>query len=53
VTLPLEDRSWPVVNEFMNNQPAKVVSLHPYFKVHPGKLEEFKALSSTLKCNIG
>jgi hypothetical protein len=28
----------------MNNHPAKVVSLHPYFKVHPGKLEEFKAL---------
>ncbi|MBA3961710.1 MAG: hypothetical protein H0X40_07405 [Chthoniobacterales bacterium] len=23
--------------------PANFVSLHPYFKVHPGKLEEFKA----------
>src|SRR5258706_15809803 len=28
----------------MNNQPARVVSLHPYFKVHPGKLDEFKTL---------
>ena len=25
------------------NQSANVVSIHPYFKVHPGKLEEFKA----------
>lgn len=25
------------------NIPAVFVSLHPYFKVHPGKLEEFKA----------
>ena len=24
--------------------PAQVVSIHPYFKVHPGKLEAFKAL---------
>ena len=24
------------------NQPANLVSVHPYFKVHPGKLEEFK-----------
>jgi quinol monooxygenase YgiN len=23
--------------------PDKVVSIHPYFKVHPGKLDEFKA----------
>jgi quinol monooxygenase YgiN len=28
----------------MNNQPARVVSLHPFFIVHPGKLDEFKAL---------
>lgn len=25
------------------NYPANVVSLHPYFKVHPGKLAEFTA----------
>ena len=25
------------------SDPANVVSIHPYFKVHPGKLEEFKA----------
>ncbi|MBI5819369.1 MAG: hypothetical protein HZA88_10305 [Verrucomicrobia bacterium] len=25
------------------SQPANVVSIHPYFKVHAGKLEEFKA----------
>lgn len=25
------------------NYPANVVSIHPYFKVHPGKLVEFKA----------
>ena len=24
--------------------PAEVVSIHPYFKIHPGKLEEVKAL---------
>jgi quinol monooxygenase YgiN len=23
--------------------PANLVSIHPYFKVHPGKMEEFKA----------
>src|SRR3954471_6709871 len=28
----------------MNNHPANVVSIHPYFKVHPGKLDAFKAL---------
>ena len=27
----------------MNPHPSTVVSLHPYFKVHPGKLEDFKA----------
>ena len=25
------------------NNPDNVVSIHPYFKVHPGKLDEFKA----------
>ena len=25
------------------NYPTNAVSLHPYFKVHPGKLAEFKA----------
>ena len=25
------------------NQPPNVVSVHPYFKVHPGKLDLFKA----------
>ncbi len=25
------------------NYPDNVVSIHPYFKVHPGKLAEFKA----------
>ena len=25
------------------SQPANLVSIHPYFKVHPGKMEEFKA----------
>jgi len=25
------------------SQPSNVVSIHPYFKVHPGKLEAFKA----------
>jgi len=25
------------------NQPANVVSIHPYFKVHPGMLDTFKA----------
>jgi quinol monooxygenase YgiN len=25
------------------SQSTNVVSIHPYFKVHPGKLEEFKA----------
>ena len=25
------------------NPSANVVSIHPYFKVHPGKLEQFKA----------
>lgn len=25
------------------SQPANVVSIHPYFKVHAGKMEEFKA----------
>jgi len=25
------------------SQPANVVSIHPYFKVHEGKMEEFKA----------
>ncbi len=25
------------------SQPANVVSIHPYFKVRPGKMEEFKA----------
>ena len=25
------------------NYPDNVVSIHPYFKVHPGKLDEFKA----------
>ena len=25
------------------NYPANVVSIHPYFKVHPGKLAAFKA----------
>ncbi len=25
------------------NPPANVVSVHPYFKVHPGKLDAFKA----------
>jgi quinol monooxygenase YgiN len=24
--------------------PSNVVSIHPYFKVHPGKLDEFKTL---------
>ena len=24
--------------------PRSIVSLHPYFKIHPGKLEEFAAL---------
>lgn len=28
----------------MNNHPANVVSLHPYFKVHPGQLDAFKTL---------
>lgn len=27
----------------MNAHPETVVSLHPYFKVHPGKLEDFRA----------
>ena len=26
------------------NYPANVVSIHPYFKVHPGRFEAFKAL---------
>ena len=25
------------------SHPSNVVSIHPYFKVHPGKLDEFKA----------
>lgn len=25
------------------SSPENVVSIHPYFKVHPGKLDEFKA----------
>ena len=25
------------------SQPANLVSIHPYFKVRPGKMEEFKA----------
>jgi len=25
------------------SQSSNIVSIHPYFKVHPGKLEEFKA----------
>jgi quinol monooxygenase YgiN len=25
------------------NYPDNVVSIHPYFKVHPGKLDDFKA----------
>ena len=25
------------------NYPANVVSIHPYFKVHPGKMGAFKA----------
>jgi quinol monooxygenase YgiN len=28
------------------SQPANVVSIHPYFKVHAGKMEEFKAALS-------
>jgi quinol monooxygenase YgiN len=27
----------------MNRKPDNVVSIHPYFKVHPGKLEAVKA----------
>lgn len=26
------------------HDPDTVVSIHPYFKVHPGKLDEFKAM---------
>jgi quinol monooxygenase YgiN len=26
------------------NYPQNAVSIHPYFKVHPGKLEDFKSL---------
>jgi len=26
------------------SNPSNVVSIHPYFKVHPGKMEAFKAL---------
>jgi quinol monooxygenase YgiN len=29
--------------ERMNHSLSNAVSIHPYFKVHPGKLEEFKA----------
>ncbi|MBV9659396.1 MAG: antibiotic biosynthesis monooxygenase [Verrucomicrobia bacterium] len=28
----------------MSNSHAPFVSIHPYFRVHPGKLEEFRAL---------
>ena len=31
------------------NVPANFVSLHPYFKVHPGKLEAFKAALPAFK----
>ena len=31
----------------MNHSPSNSVSIHPYFKVHPGKLEEFKAAFPT------
>jgi hypothetical protein len=27
----------------MNRSPSNSVSIHPYFKVHPGNLEEFKS----------
>jgi quinol monooxygenase YgiN len=30
-------------NSLTMSHPANVVSIHPYFKVHAGKMEEFKA----------
>lgn len=41
------------------SQPSNVVSIHPYFKVHAGKLDEFKAalpkfieMTATEKLNL-
>jgi hypothetical protein len=37
----------------MNTHPANVVSLHPYFKMHPGQLEAFKALMREFVARAG
>ena len=40
----LAERALPRENPRQMVHPEKVVSLHPYFKVHPGKMAEVKEL---------